>query len=387
MKDFLFKLPTRVIFGQGAALKLAEPLRSYVPDAQRVMVVTGPRVSKDPYFARIVEALEKKGISCAVYKDTMPEPPVYAVDAAAKALRESGAQAVVAIGGGSVIDSAKAMAMLASNPGSVREYLFGGSRTVDAPPLPLLAIPTTAGSGSEVTASSVIDDTEKGVKLSITHESLIPRCAVIDPLMHQGMPPTITAATGMDALTHAIEAYVSKNANPMSDACAEKCIALVARHLRTAVQHGENLEARSGMAVAAVLGAAAFMNGGLGAVHGISQAIGGVAHTSHGKTNAVMLPHVMACNLPGATEQYARVAELLQGRALEGEAAKKAWTAVEAVQALSDDIGISDRLSAMGVGREMFEEIVQGTLDYRLLPLNPVPIAKETVYHLLEQAF
>ena len=258
MKEFTFKMPARVLFGEGKALEAGALCKTLLPEGEtRVLIVTGPRVSKEAYFAKIPAALTASGLICTVFSDTRPEPDVASIDAAAAVARQSGAKLLLAVGGGSPIDCAKAMAALATNEGSIREYLFGGSKTVQRPPLPIIAMPTTAGSGSEVTAAAVVDDTEKGVKLSLTHESLIPRYAVIDPLLQAGMPPAVTAATGMDALTHAIEAYVSLNASPISDAYAEKCISLVGRHLRTAVGDGANREARSGMAVAAVLGAAA----------------------------------------------------------------------------------------------------------------------------------
>ncbi len=387
MKEFQFKMPARVVFGEGKAKELGTLAAGLLPAGEkRILIVTGPRVSKDAYFAEIVAALTAEGYQCMVYTNTMPEPNVQAIDTAAAFLRDCGAKLLIAIGGGSPIDTAKAMAVLATHEGSIQDYLFGGSKSVQSAVLPLIAVPTTAGSGSEVTAASVVDDTEKGVKLSITHDSLIPKYAVIDPLMHMGMPPAITASTGMDALTHAIEAYVSRNASIISDAYAEKCIALVGDYLRTAVADGTNREARSAMAIAAVLGAAAFLNGGLGAVHGISQSIGGAAHTPHGITNAIMLPYVMANNLPGNLKKFAHIAVLL-GEKTEGlplrEAAEKA---VKAVQQLSADIRIPKSLGELGVKEEMFEEIISSTMAYRLLPMNPVTIQADDVRMILQQA-
>lgn len=387
MKDFSFQMPARIVFGEGKALALGALCRRLLPEGEaRVLLVTGPRVSKEPYFAEIVGALERDGLHVTVFSDTRPEPTVSSVDKAAQMVRQSGAKLLIAVGGGSPIDCAKAMAALATNDGSIRDYLFGGCKTVENAPLPLIAVPSTAGSGSEVTAASVIDDTERGVKLSLTHESLIPRFAVVDPLLQRGMPPAVTAATGMDALTHAVEAYVSVNASPVSDAYAEKCIELIGTHLRTAVGNGADCASRGGMAVAAVLGAAAFLNAGLGAVHGVSQSIGGAAHTSHGATNAVMLPVVMARNLPGSLAKFARIAALL-GERTEGlserDAAEKA---VQAVKTLSADIGIPKRLSDLGVRRDMFDEIVRGTMGYRLLAVNPVRITEQDVYDFLEKA-
>lgn len=218
--------------------------------AKKPFIVTGKHVGKTDEFAKIIASLEEKGYSVQLFTDTQPDPPIDVCDAAAQVLKDSGCDVCVAVGGGSVIDTAKAMCMLVTNEGSVKEYLFGGSKTVENPSLPLIAVPTTAGSGSEVSAASVITDEENDIKLSVSHEYLMPKFAVIDPLQQIHMPAFITATTGMDALTHAIESYVSLNANPFSDAYGEMAIRLIGENIRTAVHDPMNLAAREKMAVA-----------------------------------------------------------------------------------------------------------------------------------------
>lgn len=385
MKEFTFNLPVKIFFGEGISRDLSDLARRY--GASRVMLVTDRVIGKTKGFASIEAGLKEKGIPTVVYDETEPEPPVDAVDRAAVVMRESGCQMAVAVGGGSAIDSAKAMCMLCTNEGSVREYLFGGNRTVENRPLPLVCVPTTAGSGSEVTASSVISDPERGIKLSITHEWLIPLAAVIDPVMHKDMPPVITASTGMDALTHAIEAYVSRNAEPLSDALALAAIRLIAENIRTATYQPDCMEARSGMALASVMAAASFVNAGLGAVHGISQAMGGVAHVSHGIGNALLLPFVCEANLPGNMERYARIAALL-GEKTEGlPVHQAAGRCVEAIHRMLRELRLPAALHEVKVTREMFPEIVKGGMAYRLMPLNPVPLKEEDIYSILEKAF
>jgi alcohol dehydrogenase len=294
---------------------------------------------------------------------------------------------VLAIGGGSSIDTAKAMGMLVTNEGSIRDYLFGGTKTVTNKPLPLICIPTTAGSGSEVTASSVITDTQNDIKLSVTHEYLTPLYAVVDPVMHKGMPPIITASTGMDALTHSIEAYVSLNANILSDAYAEKAMVLIGENIRTATFNPENITARSNMALASLMAATAFVNGGLGAVHGIAQAMGGIAHTPHGIANSLLLPYVMEMNLPGNIEKFANIARML-GCKTEGLSTRdQAELAVEAVSQLVIDLKIPRKLTEVKVTKEMFPIIVKGTMEYRLLAVNPVKVREEDVYAILNKAY
>lgn len=385
MKDFQFKSPTKLVFGQGSSLKLGALLKEN--GYHKAFVVTGNVVKTTASFKALYAALVADGIDCQLFTDTVVDPPIGVVDSAVELLKASKADVVVAVGGGSAIDCAKAMCMLANNEGSVKEYLFGGSKTVTNPSLPLIVVPTTAGSGSEVTASSVITDEENNIKLSVTHEYLLPKYAVIDPLMHVGMPLGITASTGMDALTHAIEAYVSLNASVVSDAYAEKTIALIGQNLRTATFNPSNLEARSNMAIASTLGAVAFVNGGLGAVHGIAQAMGGIAHVPHGVANALLLPHVMEVNVMGNLEKFATIATLL-GEQTQGLSLRdQADLAIQAVATLAKDLRIPATLQEVGVSKDMFDAIVKGTMEYRLLAVNPVKIREQDVYAILNKAY
>ena len=395
MKEFVFKLPTRIVFGQGASTRLGPLCREF--GAEKVMVVTDRVIGASQGFQGILKGLEEDGIDYQVYDQVVPEPPVETVDAAADSLKKIGYGMVIAVGGGSSIDTSKAICALATNEGSARDYLFGGSRTLTHRPLPLVAVPTTAGSGSEVTAASVLSDEQRGIKLSITHDWLIPLVAVdpndiptlaiIDPELMLSMPRGLTAATGMDALTHAVEAYVSRNASPVSDAMAVASISRIGASLRLAASDPENMEARSEMAIASVLAGAAFVNGGLGAVHGISQAIGGVAHVSHGVANALLLPYVCRRNLPGTQERFATIARLLGERTEQLTLSQAAEAAVNAIEQLQSDLRLPSKRSQVGVTREMFPEIVKGAMEYRLMGLNPVKLTEQDVTEILEAAF
>jgi alcohol dehydrogenase len=195
MKQFEFKLPTRIRFGPGIAAQLGKMLKDM--GYGRVFISTGSYLVTTPVIDTVKASLEDAGLPYVVYSELKPDPTIEQVDAAAEALRNSGADVVLAVGGGSTIDNSKAMCMLQTHEGSIRDYLFGGSKTVVRPAMPLIVVPTTAGSGSEVTASAVITDVQNEIKLSVTHENLIPRLAVIDPLLHTGMSPFVTATTGM----------------------------------------------------------------------------------------------------------------------------------------------------------------------------------------------
>lgn len=382
--EFEFFSPVKLVTGVGAALHMDQWMKAF--EAERILVITGSHVAKSNAFLKFMDTMKEQGIDFEVYSKVIPEPPMGMVDELAEYVRSEDFGLVVAVGGGSPMDTAKAVCMLKYNEGSIKDYLFGGSRVPKAVSLPLICIPTTAGSGSEVTASSVIEDTDNHIKLSCTHPNLLPKIAILDPLMQQDMPPGITAGTGMDAMTHAIEAYTSKNSSVFSDIYARRAIELLGKHLPKVMEELDNLESRMMMAQASSMAAIAFVNGGLGAVHGISQSMGGVAHTPHGITNAILLPKVMKYNYLGAVEKYADIASVLgvdtSGMSLE-EAAKAAG---EKIARINQQIGIPDNITCLKVTEEMFPEIVKGTMGYRLLWMNPVTFTEELAEKILAES-
>lgn len=385
MKDFMFRMPAKVRFGVGISKNIADVCKEF--GAKKVFVITDSMIVKTNILDPIKESLELAGMPYEIFSEIVPDPAIEIVDATAEVLRKSGANVVVAVGGGSPIDAAKSICMLQTNEGSVRDYLFGGTKTVTNPSLPLICVPTTAGSGSEMTAAAVITDNQNQVKVSVTSDFLVPKVALIDPLLHVGMPGFITATTGLDALTHAIEAYVSLNASPVSDAMALQAMRLIGKNLRTAVANGNDIEARSNMAVASSIAAVAFFNGGLGVVHGIAQAMGGVAHVAHGVANSLILPYAMERNVVGNLEKFKEIAIAL-GENVEGltlrEAADKA---VEAVYQLAIDIRVPLKLNQVGVTREHFPEIIKGTMAYRLLAVNPCKLQEKDIVDILEKCY
>lgn len=385
MKDFIFRMPAKIRFGIGISRNIADICSEF--GAKKAFVVTDSMIIKTNILDPIKESFEKAGMPYEIYSDIVPDPAIETVDAIAEVLRKSGADIVVAVGGGSPIDAAKSICMLQTNEGSIREYLFGGSKTVTNPSMTLLCVPTTAGSGSEMTAAAVITDNQNQIKLSVTHDYLVPKIALIDPLLHVGMPAYITATTGIDALTHAIEAYVSLNASPVSDAMALQAMRIIGKNLRTAVANGNDLEARSNMAIASSLAATAFFNGGLGVVHGIAQSMGGVAHVAHGVANSLILPYAMERNVVGNLEKFKEIAVAL-GENVDGlslrEAADKA---PDAVFKLARDTRIPLKLKEVGVTRDHFPDILKGTMAYRLLAVNPCKLQEKDVMEILEKAF
>jgi alcohol dehydrogenase len=385
MKDFIFKMPTRVYFGNGVTSTLPEIIRGL--GGSKVFIITGPNVAKTQIMDTVKSALDRGDVTYEIFSESKVDPTIELVDRTAKAVSGGGADAIVAVGGGSPLDLAKAVAMLQTNEGSVGDYLFGGTRTVTKPSIPLIAIPTTAGTGSEVTASSVITDTKKNSKLSVTHDHIIPKAALIDPQLHLGMPPLITASTGFDALTHAIESYVSLNAEPVSDALGIRAIRLIGENLRTAVADGSNLEARSNMAIASLMASVAFMNGGLGVVHGIAQAMGGIHHTPHGIANGLILPYAMERNLVGNLKKFGEIAVAL-GMNVDGLTAREAAHAsVEAVFELQEDVHLPKTLRDINIEEKDFQGIIDGTMPFRLLAVNPCKLVEDDIRRILARAY
>jgi alcohol dehydrogenase class IV len=385
MKDFIFKTPTKIIFGTDAALRLGEVISKY--NAKKVFIISDQFLSSMDWFTKIVDSLKALNYEYEIYLDTVPEPPIEIIDKTVEILKKSGSDILVAIGGGSIIDTSKAAAMLMRNEGSIKDYLFGGSKEVVNKPMTLICIPTTAGSGSEVTGASVISDIENDIKLSVSNELLIPEISIIDPVVQKGMPPALTASTGMDALTHAIEAYTSINANQLSDTYAKEAIKLIGENIYKATFNPNDLLARGNMALGSVMAATAFANAGLGVVHGISQAMGGVAHVPHGVANSMLLPYCMEINMIGNLEKFKNIASLL-GKNVSGLSLREgALKGVNAVKEMSEDLPIANTLSEVGVTKEMYESIVKGTMEYRLLALNPVKITDKDVYKILNKAY
>lgn len=394
MKDFEFKMPARVKFGEGISKQIGQVLRDM--GYNKVFVATDKGIVAAGIIAQIEEGLKAGNFDYQVYDELIPDPTIEVVDEAADILRKSGADVVLAVGGGSPIDTAKAMCLLQTHEGSIREYLFGGTKTVTKPIMPLICIPTTAGTGSEMTAASVITNNQNKTKVSVTHENLIPKYALIDPILQLGCPPFITGTTGMDALTHAIEAYISNRANPISEAMSLQAIRMIGKNIRTAVGSGSTVEARSNMAVASTIAGVAFMNGGLGVVHGIGQTLGAMVHVPHGVAMTLLLPYCMERSVVGNFEKFKEIAIAL-GKNVEGmDLRDAAFAAVDAVFEMAEDLRVPMRLSELDpakrhcsekIEKDIFEAVADDVMNYRLLADTPVKITKADVLEILEAAY
>ena len=331
-----FNVPSTVIAGAGALRELAPQLARR--GLSRVLLVTDSYMVSSGLAARVASDLAATGIAVEIFAEVQPDPSEENVLAGFARLQASGAQAVVALGGGSPIDCAKVIAVLPTNPGPMSRFM--GRHQVPVAGLPLFAIPTTAGTGSEVTKVAVITDTRRDVKMMMLDVHLMPTAALVDFELTLTMPAALTAAVGIDTLTHGIEAYVSRLATPLTDPLALSCIRLCGEHLEAAWREPGNRGAREGMMLAATHGGMAFSNSSVALVHGMSRPIGALFHVPHGISNAMLLPAVTRFSVPGAVARYATVARALRwSRAAEDDQTAAA-TLVAGLEALNHRLNV-----------------------------------------------
>jgi alcohol dehydrogenase len=376
---FSYHLPTAIEFGSGALARL--PALATQLGARRALVVGDPGVERAGLVGRVLAALHDGQIAATAFTDVDSDPDVRSVEQGTHAGRAHQCDLVVGVGGGSALDTAKAVALMLTNEGSIRDY--AGLGKVRHPGLPVVAIPTTAGTGSEVTIWSVLSDKARRVKIGVGSSFNCPRIALLDPQLSLSLPPPVTAATGMDALTHAMESYVNKTAQPVSEALALQAMKLIARSLRIAVAQGDNLAARSDMLLASTLAAMAFNSTRLGLVHALAMPLGAKFGIAHGLVNAIMLPAVMRFNLPASLEKYAEIARIFGEPPVDSSVQEAAEHAVAAIQSLRSDIGIRHKLGEFGVSEERFDEIVDEAMQSGNVPVNPRLPTREDMKRLL----
>ena len=390
----------QLLFGRGAADQLGDCARRL--GARRVLIVTDRPLIEAGVVEQVRAPLAGANIDVGVYDGGKPEPPVTLVDEVVAAASTFHPDVLLGLGGGSNMDVAKTAAVVLAHGGTPVDY--AGDQIVPGPVFPLILVPTTAGTGSEVTAAAVLADPERGSKFGILSNYLRPSVAVVDPLLTVSCPPRVTAGSGIDTLTHAVEAYtavdnedfplpqgeqtVYQGRHPLGDLLAQQAIELVARHLRAAVADGNQLDAREGMALAATLAGMAFSNVGVAAVHALEYALNKVAHTPHGIGCGLLLPFVMQFNAPARPGQMRRIAELLgqDVSALDDESAVRC--AVTAVENLKKDIGIPARLADVDVRMEQLPDMARTAFAVkRVLRVNPRQVTLEDMQAMLESAF
>ncbi|MEI2415095.1 iron-containing alcohol dehydrogenase [Orrella sp. JC864] len=351
-----FLCPTRLYMGAGAYRKLGELVRQY--DCKRLFIAIDAALRETAFHADVCKLLDEAGVAHASFSEIEPDPSAHTVAKAFEACQAHGATLLLAIGGGSTMDVAKAVGILATNGGRIHDY--EGIEKFKTPPLPLIAVPTTAGTGSEVSGSCVITDTDRQLKMSIRHAALNPAAvAILDPLALRTVPAHVAAHSGMDAFVHAFESYVSRQANILTDALNLQALALLSGNIRQFVANRENLQAGLNMLCGSALAGITFGQTGLGNVHCMARFVGAYFHLSHGLSNAVCLPHVARFNLPANPAKFARVAEAMD-RPVRGLPERDAaQAAVDAIETLCRDLGIPARLREVGADPARFDEMAQ----------------------------
>lgn len=375
MATSAFFIPCVNLMGAGCLQQAVETMRGY--GYRKVLMVTDAGLVKTGLAGRVTELLGGVGIATVLFDGVHPNPTTANVGAGLALLREHGCDAVVSLGGGSPHDCAKGIALVAANGGKIQDY--EGVDKSAKPQLPLVAINTTAGTASEMTRFCIITDESRHIKMAIVDKHTTPVLSVNDPETMAGMPAGLTAATGMDALTHAVEAYVSTIATPITDACALKAVTLIAGHLRRAVRNGMDMEAREQMAYAQFLAGMAFNNASLGYVHAMAHQLGGFYDLPHGVCNAVLLPHVQAYNAKAAGQRLADV-----GAALGVEASAEA--AITAIRQLAADVGIPAGLTQLGVKEEDIPELAANALKDACGLTNPIQASHEEICAIFKAA-
>ena len=394
-----FNTAGQLVFGRNAVDQIGDRVRQM--GARRVLLVTDQTLLDAGLVDRVSAPLRAADVTVEVFAGGSPEPPLHAVNEAIAAARDCGAEVLLGLGGGSNMDIAKAAAVVLTHGGAVKDY--AGDQVVPGPVFPLILVPTTSGTGSEVTAAAVLNDTDQGAKFSILSNHLRARFAVVDPLLTVSCPAAVTAASGIDALSHAVEAYTAvdneafplpageatiyQGRHPLGDLLAERAIGLIGENLRRAVNDGDDLDAREGMALASTLAGMSFSNSGVAVVHALEYPLNDTVHTPHGVGCGLFLPYVMRFTGPARPQQMARIAELLES----GDPVQPDDSAVEraaaAVEKLNADIGIPLRLRDVGISEAQLPAMADKAFTVkRILRVSPRSVAQEDLAAILRAA-
>lgn len=350
-------IPSVTLIGVGAAKEIPAKIKAL--GGSKPLIVTDKGITAAGITGQITDLLDEAGMPYVIFDETIPNPTDTNVHDGVTVYKENDCNSLITLGGGSSHDCGKGVGLVIANGGTIQDY-EGVDQSSNSMP-PYVAVNTTAGTASEMTRFCIITDTSRKVKMAIVDWRVTPGVAIDDPMLMIGMPPALTAATGMDALTHAVEAYVSTIATPMTDSAAEKAIELIATHLRPAVANGTDIDAREGMCYAQYLAGMAFNNASLGHVHAMAHQLGGFYDLPHGECNAILLPHVSNFNLIAKMERFVKIAELM-GEKTEGLAPREAAElALVAIRKLSTDIGIPAGL--VDLGKRYGKEVNAGDID------------------------
>jgi alcohol dehydrogenase len=379
------QMPKSILFGDGSIEELGKAVKRL--NGTRAIIITDRNLVKAGLLELPKEVLTREKIPFGLFEEVEFEPTIGVVEKGNGIIRRDGYDVVIGIGGGSVLDAAKVMSCLVQNEGGVRACI--GKDKIERAGLPFILVPTTGGTGSEVSSLAMVTDDADGVKKLISDKKLFPDVALVDPLLTHSVPPKLTAYTGMDALCHAMGCYITRKANPLSDSLAIEAIYLISHSLRQAVLRGEDRAARYNLSLGASIGMIARINSGGGAVHGLSYPQTEKYHFPHGKAIALIMPYVMEYNVSSAIPKFTRMA-VAMGEKIEGLSAKEAAEkAVDVIKKLMKDTGILEPLREFGIKREEFQVFADLVYEfsYRHIEANPRLLSKEEIIQIYENAW
>lgn len=382
MNEFTFSVPQNIIVGKGSLAKLPEVAEKL--GGKKAFIISGPHLNKMGIVQSCADAMRAKGIESSVFTETEGNPSVETVDKASAAYKESGADFIVALGGGSPMDVAKAVGVVARYGGSITEY--EGADKVPGDIIPLIAVPTTAGTGSEVTAFSVITDHSRNYKLTVFSYKLIPSYAILDAELLTTAPVSVAAACGIDAMVHALEAYISTAASLFSDAMAEKALELIGANIRCYVANRGDIEAAENMLVGSLFAGIAFSWARLGDVHAMSHPVSAYFNVPHGVANAILLPTIVEYNMLADKGKYLNIYNYIAKL----PAAPEEFTAdmlVDELLDLNESLGIPAGLEEVGVTKDKFDAMADDAMKSGNIAVNPRSTTKKDVLALYEKAF
>lgn len=380
IKSFDFILPTKIRYGIGIVQVLGEELKQL--NTKKVMIITDKGLVKAGLTKKITDIIQAEGISFITYDEIEANPKDVNVELASKIAKQEAIDTIVAFGGGSPIDAAKAVAVLVKQGGKVRDYQGKGKIKEDC--IPIITVPTTAGTGSEVTFSSVITDTKEKFKFTIKSPAIAAKVAIIDPELSLTVPPMVTAATGIDALTHAIEGYTANCTEPIAEAVGLYAVEYISKNIVEAVKNGANIEARDSMMMGSLLAGLSFSHADVASVHCMAEALGSMYDAPHGMCNAILLPYVMEYNLPAAEFKYARVARAMGID--EKDNRKAAVKGIEYIKRLSKEIGLPG-IKSLNINKEDFILLAEMSVKNGSNDSNPRSVTKDDYIMLFKKAY
>jgi len=367
-KIISLRSPHLILAGLGSIERLGEEVKAL--EAKKALMVTDKGVTSSGVGEKIQTLLKKEGIGIDIFDKVIPDPDIGCAEACVEMAKTDRYDLILGVGGGSPMDIASVTSVMLTNQGAIQDYL--GVNLVKKPGIPTILVPTTAGTGAEVTPNAILTDVEEKLKKAIVSPYILPWVAIVDPVMSVSMPPSVTSSSGIDALTHAIESYTSKNATILTDLYAKEAIILIGRSLRTAVADGNNLQARFDMSIGSLYAGISLANAGVTAVHALAYPLGGQFNVAHGIANGLLLPYVMEFNVLGDIPKFAQVAHLLGEKVEHLPLIEQAYHAAKTVKAIYRDLKIPQSLTELKVPKEAIPDMAKAAMNVtRLMGNNP----------------